>query len=208
MSAQLDLAVRGGSVVDGTGTPSRRADIGVRDGRIVEVGPLTDGARRTVDATGCVVAPGFVDPHTHLDAQLCWDAAARPSSLHGVTSIVIGLCGFGLAPCRPGAGEYLLRSLEVVEEIPFASTSQGVAFEWETWSEYLAYVGRRPLGVNVGGLVPHSALRYAVMGERARSDVATRGGPVGAGARAGPLARRRRVRVRDVSGPEPRRRVR
>ena len=173
MSPSLDLAVRGGVVVDGTGAPGRRADVGVRAGRIVEVGPLSEAATRTVDATGCVVVPGFIDPHTHLDAQLCWDAAARPTCLHGVTSVVIGLCGFGVAPCPPRGGEYLLRSLEVVEEIPFETTEQGVPFDWESWTEYRAFLGRQALGVNVGALVPHSALRYAVMGERARGAVAT-----------------------------------
>jgi len=173
VSPTLDLAVRGGFVVDGTGAPGTPADVGVRDGRIVEIGTLSGTAARTVDASGCVVAPGFIDPHTHLDAQLCWDAAARPTCLHGVTSVVIGLCGFGVAPCPPDGGEYLLRSLEVVEEIPYETTSRGVPFEWASWPEYRAYLGGRALGVNVGAFVPHSALRYAVMGERARGEVAT-----------------------------------
>jgi N-acyl-D-aspartate/D-glutamate deacylase len=172
VSPTLDLAVRGGVVVDGTGAARRPADVGVRDGRIVEVGALSATATRTVDATGCVVAPGFIDPHTHLDAQLCWDAAARPTCLHGVTSVVIGLCGFGVAPCPRDGGDYLLRSLEVVEEIPYETTSRGVPFEWASWPEYRAFLGRQPLGVNVGALVPHSALRYAVMGERARGEPA------------------------------------
>jgi N-acyl-D-aspartate/D-glutamate deacylase len=175
VSPGLDLAVRGGVVVDGTGAPGRRADVGVSGGRIVEVGTLSDAAVRTVDVTDCVVAPGFIDPHTHLDAQLCWDAAARPTCLHGVTSVVIGLCGFGVAPCPSGGGEYLLRSLEVVEEIPFETTAQGVPFEWGSWTDYRGFLERQALGVNVGGLVPHSALRYAVMGERARGAAATPG---------------------------------
>ena len=169
----LDLAVRGGTVVDGTGAPGRRGDVGVRDGRIVEVGEVDGPAETELDASGCVVAPGFIDPHTHLDAQLCWDGAATPTNLHGVTSVVIGLCGFGVAPCPPDGGDYLLRSLERVEEIPFESTSAGVDFGWETWGEYLHHLATLPLAVNVAGLVPHSALRWYVMGERARGEVAT-----------------------------------
>jgi N-acyl-D-aspartate/D-glutamate deacylase len=167
-----DLAIRGGTVVDGTGAPSRRCDVGVKDGVIVAVGDLDESATETLDASGCIVAPGFIDPHTHFDAQLCWDPAATPSSLHGVTSIVIGLCGFGVAPCPEGGGDYLLRSLEMVEEIPFASTSLGVQFEWGTWAEYRSFLATQPLAVNVAGFVPHSALRYHVMGERARGEVA------------------------------------
>lgn len=173
MSADLDLAIRGGSVVDGTGALRYRADVGVRDGRIVEVGDVTGTAVTEVDASGCIVSPGFIDPHTHLDAQLCWDPAARPSSLHGVTTVVLGLCGFGVAPCPPGGGEYLLRSLEVVEEIPYDSTVLGVPFGWSSWPEYFDYVGSLALTVNVAGFVPHSALRYHVMGDRARGETAT-----------------------------------
>src|SRR5260370_29620762 len=173
VSPYLDLAIRGGSVVDGTGAPRFRADVGVGGGVIVEVGETVGSAVTDVDAAGCVGTPGFIDPHTHLDAQLCWDPAARPSSLHGVTTVVLGLCGFGVAPCRPGGSEYLLRSLEVVEEIPYESTVRGVPFDWSSWVEYFHYVGGLPLTVNVAGFVPHSALRDHVMGERARGDAAT-----------------------------------
>ena len=159
-------------MVDGTGAPATSAEVAVRDGRIVAVEPDVGAARETIDADGAVVTPGFVDPHTHLDAQLCWDATATPTNLHGVTSVVIGLCGFGIAPCAEGRGDYLLRSLEVVEEIPFESTSKGVPFEWTTWPEFFGFLARRPLAVNVAGYVPHSALRYSVMGERARGEAA------------------------------------
>src|SRR5919106_2814210 len=171
----LDAALRGGTLVDGTGAPRRRADVGVKDGVVVEIGEKLDdhSAEREIDASGCIVTPGFVDPHTHLDAQLCWDPSGSPSSLHGVTTVVMGLCGFGVAPCREGGGEYLLRSLEMVEEIPFESTSLGVPFTWRTWPEFMAHLRSRPLGVHVYGFVPHSALRYYVMGERARSEPAT-----------------------------------
>jgi N-acyl-D-amino-acid deacylase len=173
LAAVHDVVIRGGLVVDGTGAPATAGDVAVRDGRVVAVGPDVGAGRETIDADGAVVTPGFVDPHTHLDAQLCWDASASPTSLHGVTSVVIGLCGFGIAPCAEGGGDYLLRSLEMVEEIPFESTSKGVPFAWSSWPEFLHHLSRRRLAVNVAGYVPHSALRYAVMGERARGETAT-----------------------------------
>jgi N-acyl-D-amino-acid deacylase len=169
----FDTVIRGGKIVDGTGTPTRTADVGIRDGVIAEVGDALERGRDEIDADGLVVTPGFVDPHTHLDAQLCWDAAASPSSLHGVTSVVLGICGFGIAPCHDGDGEYLLRSLEAVEEIPYASASLGVGFEWTTWGEFMRHLATSELGVNAAGMVPHSALRYYVMGERGRSERAT-----------------------------------
>jgi N-acyl-D-amino-acid deacylase len=168
-----DLVIRGGLLVDGTGAPARPGDLAVDGGTITAVQPDVGAGRETLDATGAVVTPGFVDPHTHLDAQLCWDATAAPTSLHGVTSVVIGLCGFGVAPCPEGGGDYLLRSLEVVEEIPFESTSLGVPFTWSSWPDFLEHLSRRPLAVNVAGYVPHSALRFAVMGARARGETAT-----------------------------------
>jgi len=144
-------------------------------GRIREVGSglRREADEREIDASGCWVTPGFVDPHTHLDAQLCWDPTASPSNLHGVTSVVMGLCGFGVAPCPKDGGEYLLRSLEVVEEIPYTSTRVGVPFGWSHWSEFRDHLAAQPLGVNVAGFVPHSALRYHAMGERARGERAT-----------------------------------
>jgi N-acyl-D-aspartate/D-glutamate deacylase len=181
-----DLVIRGGTVVDGSGAPPVRADVALDGGTVSEVGQVDDRGREELDADGCVVTPGFVDPHTHLDAQLCWDPAATPTCLHGVTTVVLGICGFGIAPCPPGGGEYLLKSLEVVEEIPFASSSLGVPFTWESWPEFLDYLGHQSLGVNVAGMVPHSALRYAVMGERARE------GPADADERAALAAELRR----------------
>jgi N-acyl-D-amino-acid deacylase len=121
-----DLVIRGGTVVDGSGAPPVRADVAIDDGTVTAVGTVEDAGREELDAGNCLVTPGFVDPHTHLDAQLCWDPAATPTCLHGVTTVVLGICGFGIAPCPPGGGDYLLRSLEVVEEIPFASSSLGV----------------------------------------------------------------------------------
>ncbi len=168
-----DLVIRGGTVVDGSGAPPARADVAIDGGTVTAVGEVEDAGREELDVDGCMVTPGFVDPHTHLDAQLCWDPAATPTCLHGVTTVVLGICGFGIAPCPPGGGDYLLKSLEVVEEIPFASSSLGVPFTWESWPEFLDHLGRQALGVNVAGMVPHSALRYAVMGERAREGAAT-----------------------------------
>lgn len=167
--AEYDLLIRGGTLVDGSGADPRLADVGVRGERIVAVGDLSDDTATTViDAAGAIVTPGFVDPHTHLDAQLCWDPTGSPSNLHGVTTALVGMCGFGIAPCPPGGMEYLLRSLEVVEEIPYESTSQGVPEAWRSFGDYLDHLGGLPLGLNVGGVVPHSALRFAVMGERFR----------------------------------------
>src|SRR5262245_11361517 len=168
-----DVVIRGGRIIDGSGRPAFAADVAIRGGRIAEVGSHVERGRREIDASSCWVTPGFIDPHTHLDAQLCWDASASPSPSHGVTSVVIGLCGFGVAPCAPDGGEYLLRSLERVEEIPYACTREGVSFAWSGWAEYLDFVARLPLGVNVAGFVPHSALRCFAMGERARGELAT-----------------------------------
>ncbi len=168
-----ELVLRGGTVVDGTGASAVSADVAIDGGRISAVGEVRETGSSEIDASGCWVTPGFIDPHTHLDAQLCWDPSGSPSNRHGVTTVILGLCGFGVAPCPPGGDDYLLRALEVVEEIPFETTRRGVPFEWNTWCEYRDFLARQPLGVNAAGFVPHSALRYSVMGDRARSDVAT-----------------------------------
>lgn len=166
----IDLRIVGGLVIDGTGAPRRPADIGIDDGRIVAVaapGSLPE-ARRTIDATGRIVTPGFVDPHTHMDAQLWWDPSGAPSVLHGVTTVVIGSCGFGVAPLAAGDDEYVLRSLEAVEEIPYEVTRQALPMSWGSWAEYFEQLGALPLGVNVAGFVPHSALRSGVLGHAGR----------------------------------------
>lgn len=160
----LDLVIRGATVVDGTGAPPRNADIAVKDGRIVAVGDIgPDDATETFDATGMVVTPGFVDPHTHYDAQLFWDPAATPSNVHGVTSIVAGNCGFTLAPLRAEDADYVRRMMAKVEGMPLAALETGVGWEWESFGEYLGRLDGR-IGVNAGFMVGHCALRRYVMG--------------------------------------------
>ena len=169
-----DLIIRNGTVVDGTGGPTRIADVTVHDGVVSEITERASGsATKEIDAEGAWVTPGFIDPHTHLDAQLFWDPTGRPSVQHGVTTVVTGNCGFGIAPCGNGAEEYLLRCLEAVEEIPYESTSEGVPFGWSNFGSYLDALDGLDLGVNVAAMVPHSPLRHAVMSDRASSEEAT-----------------------------------
>ena len=164
----LDCAIVNGEVFDGSGGPGRPLDIGIADGRIVLVsgrGELPDAAQQ-IDATGRIVTPGFVDPHTHMDAQLWWEPSGSPSVLHGVTSVVMSSCGFGVAPHAAGMDDYVLQSLESVEEIPFRSTRLALPMSWRSWGDFFQAVGELPLGVNVAAFVPHSALRVGVLGER------------------------------------------
>jgi N-acyl-D-aspartate/D-glutamate deacylase len=163
----LDLVVRNGYIVDGTGSPGFLGDVGVRDGRIVAVGEVDEAARSTMDAEGNVVAPGFVDLHTHYDAQLFYDSGLSPSPLHGVTTVVGGNCGLTLAPVESKDRAFLTRLLARVESIPVDTIEAGVDIAWNSYGEFLDAVSRRNLAVNVGFLVGHSALRRAVMGEAA-----------------------------------------
>ena len=165
----LDLLIRSGSLVDGTGAPARAADIGARDGRIVvvaEPGEISENATTTVDATGLVVTPGFVDPHTHYDAQLFWDGGASPSNVHGVTTIIGGNCGFTLAPLKTRDADYTRRMMARVEGMPLAALEAGVTWDWESFGDYLARLDGT-IAVNAGFLVGHCALRRYVMGAEA-----------------------------------------
>jgi len=161
----LDIAIRGGEVIDGTGAARQRADIGIAGGRIAAVGQVGD-ASREIDASGLVVAPGFVDVHAHVDAQVFWDQALTPYSLHGVTSMFAGNCGFTLAPLGDDKGDYLVRMLSVVEGMPLESLQAGVPCDWHTTAEYLDRIDGTT-AINVGFMVGHSALRHAVMGHDA-----------------------------------------
>ena len=168
----LDLRIDGGTLVDGSGAPGQPGDIGVRDGRIVAMGRVDEPARESLDASGAIVAPGFVDIHTHYDAQVFWDGSLSPSPFHGVTSVVGGNCGFSIAPLVPEAGDYLMRMLARVEGMPLESLRDGVPWDWRSFAEYLDRVEGR-LKVNAGFMVGHSALRRVVMGERAVGEEAS-----------------------------------
>ena len=168
-----DLVVRGGTIVDGSGGAPYPADIGVRNGRIARVGRIREQAGRTIDADGLHVAPGFVDGHTHMDAQVCWDPLGTSSCYHGVTSVVMGNCGFTLAPCRERDKALVLRNLERAEDISAEAMEAGIKWSWATYPEYLDRLDALPKGINYSGYVGHSALRTYVMGERAFTDAPT-----------------------------------
>ncbi len=168
-----DLVIRGGFIVDGTGAPGRTGDLSVSGGRIAEVGTVSGRGTREVDARGLVVAPGFIDPHTHYDAQLTWDPSASCTSWHGVTTIVTGNCGFTMAPCRPQDRLTLMKMLEYVEGMSLEAMQKGIQWEFETFREYLDALDRLPLWVNVAPLIGHSAVRQFVMGDAAWEREAT-----------------------------------
>jgi len=165
--ADWDIVIRGGTVVDGTGAAAREADVAIRGDRIVAVGARLDGRGvRELDAVGRLVTPGFVDIHTHLDAQIAWDPLGTSSCWHGVTTVVMGNCGVTFAPCKPEDRPYLAELMESVEDIPRAAILDGLPWDWVTYGEYLTSMDRLPKGPNVGGMVGHCALRHWVMGER------------------------------------------
>jgi len=168
----LDLLIRGGDVVDGTGADRRRADVGVRDGHIVEIGTIDEPAQRTITADGRVVAPGFIDVHTHYDAQVFWDPTLSPSPLHGVTTVLGGNCGFTIAPLVASEAEYLMKMLARVEGMPLDALAAGVPWDWTTTAEYFDHF-EGTLSVNAGFMVGHCALRRVAMGERSVGEAAT-----------------------------------
>ena len=163
----LDLKITGGTVVDGTGSAPFSADVGVKDGRITAIGRLSDAATRTVDAAGAIVSPGFVDIHTHYDGQAVWDTSLAPSSWHGVTSVMMGNCGVGFAPLRPGEADRLVKLMEGVEEIPGTVLYEGLDWKWQSFADYLDRLEATPHAINVATQVPHDPVRLYVMGERA-----------------------------------------
>jgi len=165
-----DLLIRGGTVVDGTGAPAATADVAVEGGVIVDVGRAAGRARRVVDADGLLVTPGFVDVHTHFDGQATWDPHLTPSCWHGVTTAVLGNCGIGFAPARPDGHEWLIELMEGVEDIPGSALAEGIAWDWESFPEYLDALDRTPRAIDIGTHVPHAAVRAYVMGRRAHED--------------------------------------
>jgi len=168
----FDLVIRNGTVIDGTGNPGRVADVAVSEGRIVAVGEVTEPGENEIDAAGLIVAPGFVDVHTHFDAQVFWDTTLSPSPLHGVTTVISGNCGFTIAPLEAEHGEYMMEMLARVEGMPLTSLQEGVPWNWRTFGEYLDAIDGT-LMPNAGFLVGHSALRRTVMGERSVGEFAS-----------------------------------
>ena len=166
--AEYDLVIRGGTVVDGTRLPAFKADVAVAQGRIARIsGTIAGRGKRELDASGCIVAPGAVDLHTHYDAQLNWDPYCTLSGWHGVTTLTIGQCGFGFAPCRPEDRDLNMRMMNRIEAIPYDSMVKGMRWDWITFPEYLDSLERQGLGVNVASLFPYSPLRAWVLGARA-----------------------------------------
>ena len=165
--SDYDLVIRGGTVVDGTGAAPIAADVAIKGGKIALVGTVPGTGREEIDATGKLVTPGFVDIHTHYDAQAVWDPHLAPSAQHGVTTVVMGNCGVGVAPCKPADRDRLIELMEGVEDIPGAVMNEGLKWEWESFPEYLDALDRRARDVDVCALLPHAAVRVFVMGDRA-----------------------------------------
>lgn len=169
----MDLLLRGATVIDGSGAPARRADVAIRDGRIAEIGRLSGADAPAIDLDGLMLAPGFIDPHTHYDAQLLWDPDITPSSWHGITTVVVGNCGFSIAPTRPEHRPVILRTLENVEGMPLDALEAGLPWTFETFPQYLDVVDRAPKRANVAALIGHTALRFFALGDDATERAAT-----------------------------------
>src|SRR5215510_929696 len=168
-----DSLMKNGTKVDGTGAPRRHADEASTKGKIAEIGKVTDSAKRVIDASDLIVAPGFVDPHTHYDAQICWDRSITSASWHGVTTVVMGNCGVGIAPCRPEVREIAAWDLVNVEGIPFDTLAQGITWDWISFPEFMTAAQRRGLGINLVFLAPLTPFRHFVMGEESMDRAAT-----------------------------------
>ncbi len=163
---EVDLLIKGGRVVDGTGAEACEADVAIAEGRIVGVGKLDTSAREVIDARDRIITPGFVDIHTHYDGQVTWENRLVPSSLHGVTTVVMGNCGVGFAPCRPDQREMLIRLMEGVEDIPHPVLAEGLPWRWETYPQYLDFLASRQYDMDICAYVPHGPVRVYVMGQR------------------------------------------
>lgn len=168
----LDYVIKAGTIVDGTGSAPRQGDIAVRDGIIVQVGgTITESAEETIDADGAIVTPGWIDVHTHYDGQVSWDDVMDPSAGNGATTIVMGNCGVGFAPVRPGGEKSLIELMEGVEDIPGTALYEGIEWgQWESFPEYMNYIASRRYSLDIGAQVAHGALRYYVMGERGKEN--------------------------------------
>lgn len=170
---QYDLIIQNGTIVDGSGLPRYRGDVGIVHGKIASIGKLRASAKDVLDADGHIVAPGFIDGHTHMDAQVNWDPLGTCSCWHGITSVVMGNCGFSLAPCKENDKDLVMRNLERAEDISPAAMEAGIKWTWETFPDYLDTIDRLPKGINYAAYMGHSALRTYIMGERAFSEEAT-----------------------------------
>src|SRR3974390_1626491 len=174
MSESPDLVIRGGTIADGRGGDLFEADVAIRDGRISELGKVSGKGRHEIDARGKLVAPGFVDVHTHYDGQVTWSQDITPSSQNGVTTAVMGNCGVGFAPCRVDDHLRLIQLMEGVEDIPEPVLSAGIPWSWESFPDYMNWLSKRNFDIDIGAQLPHAALRVYVMGERgARRDPST-----------------------------------